>query len=282
MYASSIQAVNENEYGKSKKLSEDILLDFGKKNNSKNSIYRFENVFGKWNKPNYNSFISTFSYNISHDIPINIIEPNKIINLIYIDDVVNEIINAIYSKENKKGKFCYVNPIYKVKLSEIVKKLQDFKESRLNHKVVNVEDSFSKKLYSTYLSYLSSDNFKYGLKTISDHRGCFAEFLKYEKKGQISINITKPGEVKGNHWHNTKVEKFIVVSGSGIISLRNKNNKEVIDYVVNDSKLEVIDIPPGYVHNIKNIGKQDLVTIIWCNEIYDIENPDTYREEVNL
>lgn len=280
MYASSIQAEFNNPYGKSKKAAEDLLFDYSKETGAKVLIYRFPNVFGKWCRPNYNSAVATFCYNIARCLPITITDPSIKINLAYIDDVVNELINALEGRENKVGLFCEVPIIYSATLGEIVKLIYSFKKSREDKTIPNMSNEFVKKLYSTYLSYLPKDEFNYELKMNVDQRGSFTEFIRTIDRGQISINISKPGITKGNHWHHSKNEKFLVVSGKAVIRLRRIDSDEIIEYYVSGDKLEVIEIPVGYTHNIENIGDSDLVTIIWANEPFDPEKPDTYYLEV--
>lgn len=275
LLSSSIQANLNNMYGVSKKAGEDILLNFEKEFGNKVLIYRFENVFGKWSKPNYNSVIATFCHNLSRNIPIVINNDQAELNLIYIDDVVNELINAILGNGNQKGQFYQVDPVYSVKLGYIVQLLNEFKNSRLNKSIPNTLNDFSKILYSTYLSYIPENDFKYELKMNIDQRGSFSEFLKTSDRGQVSINISKPGILKGNHWHHTKSEKFLVVSGYGVIRLRKVDEESIIEYYVSGSKLEVVDIPPGYTHNIENLGESNMVTVMWANEAFDSNRPDT-------
>lgn len=280
MISSSIQAALDNPYGKSKKAGEDLIFEYGKRNNVKVLVYRFQNVFGKWCRPNYNSAVATFCHNIARNLNITVNDPEVIMNLIYIDDVVNELVNALEGKENIEDNYCSVKPVYTIKLEKIVELLNSFKESRENLQLPDVKDEFSKKLYSTYLSYLPENEFSYSLKTNIDNRGSFTEMLKTLERGQISVNISKPGIVKGNHWHNTKNEKFIVVSGKGVIRFRKVDSDRVIEYHVSGEKIEVVDIPVGYTHNIENTGDTDLVTIMWANEVFDPEKPDTYFLEV--
>lgn len=279
---SSIQAALDNPYGKSKKASEDYIFKYGINNNIKTIIYRMPNVFGKWCKPDYNSVVSTFCNNIANDLPIHINDRNHIMNLIYIDDLIKEIINAINGKENKRQSdmFCYIEPVYTITLGEIVDMLYSFKENRNKLLIPNMNDEFEKKLYSTYLSYLPTNDFSYELKMNIDNRGSFSEMIKTNGQGQISINISKPGIVKGNHWHHSKNEKFLVVKGKGVIRFRKVNDDKVIEYYVSDDKLEVVDIPCGYTHNIENLGSDDMITIMWANEQFDKDNPDTIYLEV--
>jgi UDP-2-acetamido-2,6-beta-L-arabino-hexul-4-ose reductase len=280
MLSSSIQALLDNPYGVSKKTGEDLLFYYGKETNTKVLIYRFPNVFGKWCRPNYNSAVATFSYNIANNLPITVNDPNVVMNLIYIDDLVAELFNALKSNENKKDEFCYVEPVYTVKLGEIVDLLYSFRDSRDNKFIASTSDAFTKKLYANYLSYLPKDQFSYDLKMNIDHRGSFTEFIKTPDRGQVSINISKPGIVKGNHWHHTKNEKFLVVSGKGVIRFRKIDETEVIEYYVSGDKLQVVDIPPGYTHNIENLGDTDMVTVMWANEMFDPNRPDTFFVEV--
>lgn len=276
MLSSSIQAEVNNPYGLSKKAGEDLLFNYGIENNVKVLVYRFPNVFGKWCKPNYNSVIATFAYNISRGIPIMLKDPMIELNLVYIDDVISELINALDGKEVYENLFCQVAPIYKVSLGKIAELLFSFKDTRKNLYLPNMDNAFEKKLYATYLSYIDEKDLCYDLRMNVDARGSFTEFVKSEDRGQISVNFSKPGIIKGNHWHNTKNEKFLVVSGRGVIRLRRINSNEIIEYSVSGEKLQVIDIPPGYTHNIENTGDVELVTIIWANEVYDASKPDTY------
>ena len=277
---SSIQAELDNPYGKSKKAGEDLMFSYEKETGTKVMVYRLPNVFGKWCRPNYNSVIATFCYNIARDLPIKVNDPEVILNLVYIDDVVEELILALEGKEHKKDKFCFVPTVYSAKLGKIANLLKSFKESRKNLMIPNMKDPFSKKIYSTYLSYLPENEFNYPLKMNIDNRGSFTEMLKSDERGQVSVNIIKPGIVKGNHWHNTKNEKFIVVSGKGKIKFRKVGTKEVIEYNVSGDKIEVVDIPVGYTHSIENVGDTDMVTIMWVNEVFDPDRPDTYYLEV--
>jgi UDP-2-acetamido-2,6-beta-L-arabino-hexul-4-ose reductase len=280
MISSSIQAALDNPYGKSKKAGEELIFDYSRETRAKVFVYRFPNVFGKWCRPNYNSAIATFCYNIARDLPITIHDPNVIMKLVYIDDVVEELINALNGKENRVGDYCEVPVIHTVSLGKIVDLIYSFKKSREERSIPDLSDEFTKKLYSTYLSYLPENEFSYPLKMNVDHRGSFTEFIRTPERGQVSVNIIKPGIIKGNHWHNTKNEKFLVVSGKGVIRLRKVGSEEVIEYYVSGDKLEVVDIPTGYTHNIENLGDTDMVTIMWANECYNPDKPDTYFEEV--
>jgi len=283
MNSSSIQAALENPYGKSKKAGEDMLFAYGKEVGAEVYIYRFPNVFGKWCRPNYNSAVATFCHNIANDLPIQVNDRSTLMHLVYIDDVVEELLQALdrHPHVNFDG-YCYVPTVYDVTLGEIVNLLYSFKESRRNLMVPDMtEGGFEKKLYSTYISYLPTDGFAYPLKMNVDERGSFTEILKSTDRGQVSINITKPGIAKGNHWHHTKNEKFVVVSGKGLIRFRKIGSDEIIEYHVSGNKLEVVDIPTGYTHSIINEGDTDMVTLMWCNECFNPGKPDTIYEAVD-
>ncbi len=283
LISSSIQAVLENPYGQSKKAGEDLIFDYGKENDVLVYVYRLPNVFGKWCRPNYNSVVATFCNNIANDLPIQVNDPTVEMKLVYIDDVIQSFIQKLKNENTNTAEhetFENVNPVHKVKLGEIVDLIYSFKESRDTLQIPNLSDAFTKKLYSTYLSYLPKDAFGYPLKMNVDNRGSFTEFIKSPDRGQVSINISKPGITKGQHWHNTKNEKFLVVSGEGVIRFRKIDSEEILEYFVSGEKLEVIDIPVGYTHNIENLGKTDMVTVMWVNEIFDKEHPDTYYLEV--
>ena len=356
MISSSIQAELENPYGKSKKAGEDLLIEYSQDNEVPVYIYRFPNVFGKWSKPNYNTVVATFCYNIAHDLPIQINNPDANLSLVYIDDVVSDLISLLNTKisigDNQCSSVANTNkdsigvlsvakesnqclsednqclsvfqnnntPLgvsqcssvaknnkdsigvlsvannnknfigeyrclsvaknYSITLGKLAELIYSFKQSRSSKQLPLMSDSFTKNLYSTYLSFLPENNFSYDLKMNTDHRGSFTEFLKTPDRGQVSVNISKPGITKGNHWHHTKTEKFLVVSGKGVIRFRKIDSEEIIEYFVSGEKLQVVDIPPGYTHNIENLGETDMVTIMWANEEFDPEKPDTYYLEI--
>lgn len=277
---SSIQAELENAYGVSKKGAEDALLEYGETKDAKVFIYRLPNVFGKWCRPNYNSAVATFCNNIAIGEEVWVSDKEKEMTLVYIDDVVRCLVNDMLNESNIEAGYKRIDVEHKATLGNIVELLNSFKESRDNLLVPDMSDEFIKKLYSTYLSYLPEDKFSYPLKMNVDNRGSFTEFLKSSERGQVSVNISKPGITKGNHWHHTKNEKFLVVSGEGIIKFRKINSEEVIEYKVSGEKLEVVDIPVGYTHNIINTGDRDMVTVMWVNEIFDPNTPDTVFLEV--
>ncbi|MBM7665254.1 UDP-2-acetamido-2,6-beta-L-arabino-hexul-4-ose reductase [Solibacillus kalamii] len=280
LFTSSSQAILDNLYGSSKKAAEEEILKYRDVSGAKVLIYRLPNVFGKWSKPNYNSAIATFCYNISRGLPITVSNPNIELMLVYIDDVINEFINALNGNENYIGDICEVPIIHKIKLGAIVDLINSFKNSRQDLSIPDMANPISKKLYSTYLSYLPENDFSYKLNMNIDHRGSFTEFIKTSERGQVSVNISQPGITKGNHWHHTKNEKFLVVSGRGVIRLRRIDTNEVIEYYVSGDKLEVVDIPIGYTHNIENLGCDNMVTIMWANEYFNPNIPDTYYLEV--
>ena len=276
---SSIQAELDNAYGKSKKLSEESLLQYREETGAKVVIFRLPNVFGKWCRPNYNSAVATFCHNIARGEEVWVSDPSREMTLVYIDDVVGNIINTM-KEDNEQNGYESIDIEHKATLGHIVDLLNGFVESRKTLNVPDMSDEFTKKLYSTYLSYLPEDKFSYPLKMNVDNRGSFTEFLKSGDRGQVSINISKPGITKGNHWHHTKNEKFLVVSGQGLIQFRRIDCEEIIEYKVSGEKLEVIDIPVGYTHNIINTGDADMVTVMWVNEIFNPEKPDTIFLEV--
>ena len=280
MISSSTQAELDNPYGESKKAGEQLLLEYSKDTGAKVLIYRLQNVFGKWCQPNYNSAVATFCHNIARGLAITVNDPSTQLSLIYIDDLVDELVSALEGSENRMGDFCHVAPVYDVTLGEMVELIHSFKESRENCLIPDMSDGFVKRLYSTYLSHLPEDGFSYELKMNEDARGSFTEFVKTGDRGQVSVNISKPGVVKGNHWHHTKNEKFLVVSGEGVIRFRRIDSDEVAQYFVSGRKLEVVDVPVGYTHNIENLGTEDMVTVMWANEVFDPERADTYWLEV--
>lgn len=279
--ASSIQAEHGNPYGISKKRAEEALMKYGMDNDVKVYVFRLKNVFGKWCRPNYNSAVATFCHNIANGLPITVSDRENVVNLVYIDDIVEKFVRLSDASYQDKVKYFHdIDVSYSKTLGEIVDLLYKFKTSRETLLLPNMECEFEKKLYSTYLSYLPEDRFSYPLKMNVDNRGSFTEFVKSDERGQVSINISKPGITKGNHWHHTKTEKFLVVSGNGVIRFRQINSGAVLEYFVSGEKLEAVDIPPGYTHNITNLGASDMVTVMWANEKFDLEKPDTFFLEV--
>ena len=276
---SSIQADLDNAYGNSKRLAEEALLNYAKETNAKIIIYRLPNVFGKWCKPNYNSAVATFCNNIASGKEVWVNDRNIELTLVYIDDVVRCLVSNLENEKIVNG-YTSVDVEHRATLGHIVDLLNSFRESRKSLQIADMSDMFTKKLYSTYLSYIPEDEFGYELNMHKDERGNFTEFIKSEAFGQVSVNTSKPGITKGNHWHHTKNEKFLVVSGKGLIQFRKIDENEIIEYKVSSDILKVIDIPVGYTHNIINTGDLDMVTIMWCNESYNPEIPDTIFLEV--
>ena len=281
LITSSIQAALDNPYGQSKKAGEDLLFAYSRETGAPVYVYRLPNAFGKWSRPNYNSAIATFCHNIARELPVTITDRQISLNLVYIDDIVAEIIRAIKGEATRTDAlFCEVRPVHQATLGQIADWLHSFFESRQTLQVPQLDNPLIKKLYSTYLSFLPEDAFAYPLRSHVDERGSFTEVLRTPDRGQVSINISKPGITKGNHWHHTKNEKFLVVKGRGVIRFRKIGRREVIEYFVNGEELQVVDIPTGYTHNIENLGEEDMVTLMWANEPFDSQRPDTFFEEV--
>lgn len=278
MISSSIQAALDNPYGRSKKAGEDLLFAYGKETGAAVYVYRFSNVFGKWCRPNYNSVIATFCHNIAHDLPIQVNDREAVLELVYIDDLVEELLGALKGQAHMdEDGYGFVPTVHTVSLGEIVELLYSFRRCREELWVPDMtEGGLEKKLYATYLSYLPKGQFSYPLTMHKDERGSFTEILKTADRGQFSVNISKPGITKGEHWHHTKNEKFVVVSGKGRIQFRRVDSDEIIEYTVNGDEIVVVDIPTGYTHNIINEGDTDLVTFMWCNECFNPKKPDTY------
>ena len=274
VFSSSIQADLDNPYGRSKLAAEKILLEHEKKFKAPVFIYRLKNIFGKWCLPNYNSVVSTFCFNAARNMPLKINDPAHELELVYIDDVIKEFLNVLAG-----GKVQSI-PSYKTNLKELANVVQTFTTCREKLSVPNQNDEFIKKLYSVYQSYLPKEKFSYFLKMHSDNRGSFSEFVRTNGQGQFSVNVVKPKITKGNHWHHSKHEKFLVVSGEGVIRFRKIFSDEIIEYKVSGSCHEVVDIPPGYTHSIENIGDTDMIVFIWANENFNPESPDTFLENV--
>ena len=274
LFSSSVQVGNDSDYGKSKEEAEKIITNYSKENEVDCFIYRLPNVFGKWSKPNYNTVIATWCYNITRDITIEINNPDTELTLVYIGDVIHSFIEHLYI--NQKNELFYeVAKVYKKTLGEIKELLYMFKESRENLLIPNIAQGFERVLYATYLSFLPTDKFSYKLSGHQDTRGTFYEILKTIDSGQLGISTTKPGITRGNHYHNTKNEKFLVIKGKALIELRDIFSKEVIQYNVDGNELEIVEMIPGYTHNITNTGDEEMVLLIWANENYDSKAPDT-------
>jgi len=306
LLSSSTQAALDNDYGRSKKAAEDAVFAYGEKTGAPVYVYRFANVFGKWCRPNYNSAVSTWCYNLAHDLPIVVRDQNATVTLIYIDDLVNALIRHLVGGDVPAPRtILSVEPAYTKTLCEITDLIKSFHAEPSTLQVPDQADGFVKKLYATYLSYLPEDKFSYPLTMHCDTRGSFTEILHTAERGQVSVNISKPGITKGQHWHHTKHEKFCVVYGRGLIQFRKmddaiqtdksltiigsnqaikqppiKQFPDIIEYHVSGDKLEVVRIPPGYTHNIINEGDTDMVTLMWANEVFVPMHPDTYAEKV--
>lgn len=279
LITSSIQAELDNPYGQSKKAGEDLLFAYEKETGAKAVVYRLPNVFGKWCRPNYNSAVATFCNNIAAGLDITVNDPETVMNLVYIDDVVEEFIRALNNSPTPlegNPRFMGIPIVYTRKLGEIASLIRSFRESRRDLSVPDMSDPFADRLYSTYLSYLPKDEFSYPLVMNVDERGSFTEFLRTADRGQVSVNISRPGITKGEHWHHSKNEKFLVVKGEGLIRLRRIDSDEILEYRVSGDNLTVVDIPTGYTHSISNVGNQDMVTVMWANEPFNKEHPDTY------
>ena len=282
MLSSSIQAALDNPYGQSKRAGEDLLLTYGKETGADVLVYRLPNVFGKWCRPNYNSAIATFCYNVSHDLPIQVNDRAIQLTLVYIDDVVDELVRALKGEATRDGDYCRVPVEHKATLGEIVDLIYAFHDQPATLLMPEIPyGSFAKKLYSTYLSYLPADKAIFDLKMNVDDRGSFTELLKTASCGQFSVNISKPGITKGQHWHHTKWEFFMVVSGTGRIEQRKIGTDEVLTFDVSGERIQAVQMLPGYTHNIINLSDtQDLVTVMWANELFDPNKPDTFFEKV--
>ena len=281
MLSSSTQAAQDNPYGESKRAGEQLMFDYSKETGAKVLVYRSPNVFGKRCRPNYNSAVATFCHNIAHDLPIQVNDPDVVMNLVYVDDVVDELLAALNGREHRKGDYCEVPVVHTITLGSIAVLIKSFRRMSENLDVPDLSDAFTKKLYSTYLSYLPVEKFRYPLKMNVDERGSFTEIIRTADRGQFSVNISKPGITKGQHWHHTKNEKFVVVSGHGLIQLRKIGCEEIIEFEVSGDRIEAVEMIPGYTHNIINLSEtEDLVTVMWCNECFNPERPDTYFEKV--
>lgn len=287
MLSSSVQATLEgrfagSEYGKSKLAAEEMLFSYEKNSGAKALVYRLPNLFGKWCRPNYNSAVATFCNNIAKDLPVTVNDPSVELELLYIDDFVDEMLNALEGKETKNGDFCIFPVTHKVTLGKIVELLESFKAQSRTLVMPEIPfDSFAKKLYSTYLSYLPEEKISIPLKMNCDDRGSFTEILKTANCGQFSVNISKPGITKGQHWHNTKWEFFIVVSGTALIQQREIGTDKVLEFRVTGDKPEAVHMLPGFTHNIINLSEtENLVTLMWANEQFDPNKPDTFFEVV--
>lgn len=279
VFSSSIQAELENPYGASKYKAEEILREFSQNSGAECVVYRLKNLFGKWCRPNYNAVTATFCYNVAHDIPLSISDPSRKMELTYIDDVVNAFLGEIVT--NAAGfRIADLLKSYPASLGELAEMVTSFRQMRNNLRLPDFSQPFVRALYATYLSYLEQADFGYSLVAKTDQRGNLAEYIKTPDIGQVFISYTHPGITRGNHYHHTKVEKFLVLQGEAVIRFRHILGTEVFEYQVRGEEYKVVDIPPGYTHSIQNVGSGDLVTLFWADEVFDPENPDTFHEEV--
>jgi len=276
LISSSTQVSRDNDYGKSKREAEELLVKYAENTNAVVYIYRLPNVFGKWSKPNYNTVIATWCYNVTRDITLQVNDESSMLTLVYIDDVVNQFVKHLDESGQSNVVMPKITPIYKKSLGEIRDLLLSIKESRSSLIVPKVGRGFERALYATYLSFLPIDKFSYELKGYEDERGTFYEFVKTLDSGQFSISTTAAGITRGNHYHNTKNEKFLVIRGKASIKHRQIHGDDIIEYVVSDKKMEVVEMIPGYTHDITNIGDDEMVLLLWANETFDRDNPDTY------
>lgn len=281
LLSSSTQAELKSPYGESKLGAEKELLKYHDQTGSRITIYRLPNLFGKWSRPNYNSVIATFCYNIANELEIKITDPSIELNLAYIDDVVDSMVSKLLSDDNnEESNYVTVPVTYTKKLGEIATLIQSFKQIRESLILPDYKDLFVKKLYTTYLSYLHENDFSYDLIKHEDNRGWLSELIKSDYMGQMFVSKTKPGVTRGNHYHHTKVEKFIVISGEAMIRFRHIEKSKVIEYRIEGNEARVVDIPPGYTHSIENIGTNEMITLFWVNEQFNEKKPDTYMNEV--
>lgn len=277
LLSSSIQAALENPYGQSKLSAEQAVADYGRETGSAVYLYRLPNVFGKWSRPNYNSAVATFCHNVARGLPITVNDPSVTLRLVYIDDVVEEFLRAMEGQPHREGEWCTVQPVHEVNLGHMAELIQSFPALRDSLTAPDQSDPLVKKLYATYLSFLPPEDFSRPTVTHADQRGSFTELLHMGSRGQVSLNISKPHITKGDHWHQTKHEKFIVLQGEGVIRFRKVGDSTVIAYKVSGENLTVVDIPTGYTHSIENTGDTDMLTLMWANEVFDPAHPDTLR-----
>ena len=276
IFSSSIQAKLDNDYGKSKRLAEDYILE----NYKPGIVFRLHNVFGKGCRPNYNSVVATFCDNIAHNKPIEISDPEHEIELIYIDDICRTFCDIIFGKKQANKMYNSVSPVKKVKLGKLAKMISEFRDDLDSLSVPETGDEFTKKLFSTYISYNDLNKLIFTPTMNQDERGAFSELVHTPDSGQFSVSTSKPGVTRGNHYHHTKVEKFVVVQGDAVIRLRKIGEEKIVEIPVSGSKIQIVTIPVGYTHNITNVGKDEMTLVIWCNEVYDNNQPDTFKMEV--
>lgn len=281
LISSSIQAEQDNAYGRSKKLAEDAVFAYGAATGAAVYVYRLPNLFGKWSRPNYNSVVSTFCHNISHNMPIQVNNPAYVLPLAYVDDVVAAFRSALDgSAQRSADGYCFVPRTFQITLEALSQLIYSFRSSRDTGLLPDMSDPLTKFLYTTYLSYLDANDFSYFAEMKVDNRGWLFELIKSPQIGQLFVSQTKPGITRGGHYHHTKVEKFVVVQGKAVIRFRKIDSADVIEYPVSDAKIEIVDIPPGYTHDITNVGEGDVITLFWASEIFDPDHADTYYLKV--
>lgn len=280
LFSSSIQAALDNAYGRSKKAAEDLVFAWGREQGVPVYVYRLPNLFGKWGRPAYNSVVATFCHSVARGLPITVRDPDAPLALAYVDDVVAEFLRAIKGGAHTAGAYCLAEPVRDTTVGRVAELIASFHACRENQTVPNLGDPLIKALYATYVSYLPEDGLGIRLAKNADRRGSFTELIHTPDRGQVSVNILKPGIVKGNHWHHTKNERFITVLGQGVIRLRRMGDARVLEYPVSGDQPEAVDIPPGYAHSIENLGDTEMVVVIWASERFDPAFPDTYAMEV--
>lgn len=282
LFTSSSQAEFDNPYGRSKKAAEDILAEYSKRTGAPVFIYRLPGVFGKWSRPDYNTVVATFCHNITRGLEIKISDPTHVIELVYIDDVIRHFTSHLHEPQLSAGvgSYCQINTIFKVTLGDLAAKIYSLRDMRTTLKVPDLSDYFMRCLNATYLSFLDTRDFSYPLDLKTDERGSLFELIKSEHFGQIFISKTLKGITRGNHYHDSKIEKFCVIQGEAVIRFRHVLSDEVIEYHVSGAKIRVVDIPPGYTHHIENLGDNEMIVLFWANQIFNQDNPDTYFTEV--
>jgi UDP-2-acetamido-2,6-beta-L-arabino-hexul-4-ose reductase len=279
-YTSSTQAERDNPYGRSKKEAEDAILSYHERTHAPVCIYRFPNVFGKWSRPNYNTVVATFCHNISRGLAVQISDRSTPLRLAYVDDIVQEFQKLIIQPSQDATGFREFSPVYNITLGELHDLIISFRENREKSQLPDLSNPLVKYLYSTYISFYEPNSLAYPVELKTDERGWLFELIKSPNAGQIFVSRTRPGVTRGNHYHHTKIEKFCVIQGSGVIRFRHVLGNDIVEYPVNDQKIQVVDIPPGYTHSIENVGKEDMLTLFWANEIFDPQRPDTCFEPV--
>lgn len=280
VYSSSTQAEHDNPYGHSKNQAEDLILDYQRRSGAPVCIYRFPNVFGKWSRPNYNSVVATFCHNISRGLPVQVNDRATPLRFAYVDDIVREFLDVLTRPPQTPTGFCEFHPVYSIALGELHDLIQSFRQGREKSLLPDLANPLVKYLYSTYASFYDARDLAYPAKVKTDDRGWLFELVKSPSAGQIFVSRTRPGITRGNHYHDTKIEKFCVIQGTGVIRFRHVLGEEIIEYPVNDRQIQIVDIPPGYTHSIENVGRDDMITLFWASEIFDPQKPDTCLEPV--